>query len=140
MDFAPSEIWSSGAGALNRRLACLSSPGQREPTHWPNGSHHGRTQRGLLKGNLMTIAQTNSTTTSAGDGETTAQPEAGTYAALMAKRDEIDAKLQEIETVTVPAMRERWEREAAQIGKTVKEVLGIADKKPRGRKHSKREE
>jgi hypothetical protein len=56
------------------------------------------------------------------------------YTELVAKRAAIEAKLEEIETVTVPAMRDRWRLEAAEIGKTPEEVVGIATKKPRGRK------
>jgi len=47
----------------------------------------------------------------------------GNYSELLTHRAAIDAKIAEIETVHVPAMRERWEREAATIGKTPAEVL-----------------
>ncbi len=60
-----------------------------------------------------------------------------TYAELIASRAAIEAKLAEIETVAVPAMRQRWEQEAASIGKTVEDVLGIGTKKARGRRSSK---
>jgi hypothetical protein len=47
----------------------------------------------------------------------------GNYIELLAQRSAIDARIDEIETIQVPAMRERWEREAAAIGKTAAEVL-----------------
>ena len=47
----------------------------------------------------------------------------GTYTDLVAQRSAIDARIAEIETLEVPAMRDRWEREAAAIGKTAAEVL-----------------
>ena len=47
----------------------------------------------------------------------------GNYTELMAQRSAIDARIEQIETVEVPAMRERWEREAAAIGKTAAQVL-----------------
>jgi hypothetical protein len=47
----------------------------------------------------------------------------GNYTELVAQRSAIDARIEQIETVEVPAMRGRWEREAATIGKTAAEVL-----------------
>ena len=61
------------------------------------------------------------------------------YTELLAQRSAIDARIQRIETVEVPAMRERWEREAAAIGKTAAEVLkgkkARAGRKPKSTTH-----
>ena len=59
----------------------------------------------------------------------------GDYSELVAQRSAIDARIAEIETVEVPAMRDRWEREAAAIGKTAAEVL--KGKNARGGRKSK---
>jgi hypothetical protein len=59
----------------------------------------------------------------------------GNYTELVAQRSAIDARIEQIETVEVPAMRERWEREAAAIGKTAAEVL--KGKKTRGGRKAK---
>ena len=57
------------------------------------------------------------------------------YTELMARRSEIDSRIAQIEMVEVPAMRERWEHEAAAIGKTAAEVL--KGRKARGGRKSK---
>ncbi|MGE3703614.1 MAG: hypothetical protein AB7G08_33555 [Hyphomicrobiaceae bacterium] len=54
--------------------------------------------------------------------------------ALVAQKAAIEAK---IETVIVPAIRDRWHREAADIGRTPEQVLGI---KKRGRKPKQKSE
>ena len=70
------------------------------------------------------------------DGEATAAeftlPE--DYAMLVPIRAAIDAKITAMQTSGVAALREKYAQEAAALGVTPEDVLGIASKKPRGRK------
>ena len=56
------------------------------------------------------------------------------YAMLVALRAAIDTKIAAMQTTGVAALREKYAQEAAALGVTPEDVLGIASKKPRGRK------
>lgn len=56
------------------------------------------------------------------------------YAMLVALRVAIDAKITAMQTSGVAALREKYAQEAAALGVTPEDVLGISSKKPRVRK------
>ena len=56
------------------------------------------------------------------------------YSMLVAMRDAIDTKITAMQTSGVAALREKYAQEAAALGVTPEDVLGISSKKPRARK------
>lgn len=56
------------------------------------------------------------------------------YAMLVALRAAIDTKIATMQSTGVAALREKYAQEAAALGVTPEDVLGITSKKPRGRK------
>ena len=61
------------------------------------------------------------------------------YPALSALRERIDEKVREMREVGGPALREKFEQEAAAIGMTVDEIVQTGQKR-RGRPPKEREE
>ena len=61
------------------------------------------------------------------------------YPALSALRERIDEKVREMREVGGPALREKFEQEAAAIGMTVEEIVQTGQKR-RGRPPKDREE
>ena len=95
----------------------------------------------------MTNSNSHGTTTShsvsIGRSETTVEQDfdlPDNFHQLAAMTAAAKAKMEELQTTGVTAMRERWHAEATALDKTPEEILGIAAKK-RGRKpRAKRDE
>ena len=58
------------------------------------------------------------------------------YPALAELRDRIEARMTELRASSVPHLRNRFSAEAAAVGLSLDEVLGV-QKKPRGRREVK---